>query len=457
MKNLIRSAIISVAVAACCFAAFVAAALWAPQHQPTIRHHIVAAIEDGTFNTRFSYGPLGSTIWPRHTLDCVLAGMMLAPPVNRLIDAISNRHVAINLSWHDPRVPATSDCQALARALPELGAGYGAVQYTTNDRYILGVRVFGRVLLSLMPLDTAANAIRGAAFALLGVLGAIALWKLRRAKPDAAARLLPAGYTVIAALLALLYGVHYFDATLYFAPPDYTHFLFIIISLLVPLASMRPAGLALYAACYGSLIAIFKSLTGGIPFALAMMPLLLALGFHGERRAYLARLVLLWGCFGIAVVTCFAIKKGLVIALLGDQESFLSILWYRMYGALPPETGVDLSLAYLLASYRRWAELIAFGSPNIGTGLVLAALAVFVIETWRASPAPARIGPPLLMACWLGVAVLIVWAAVFLNHTAVHPYFMARLLVIPVIGAAVLLTTRWLSPRTLQRDPLPAS
>ena len=269
--------------------------------------------------------------------------------------------------------------------------------------------------------------------------------------------LLPAGYTVIAALLALLYGVHYFDATLYFAPPDYTHFLFIIISLLVPLASMRPAGLALYAASYGSLIAIFE----------------IAHRRHSVRPchdALAAGARISWRAARLSRQACPALgllrhrgrhvlcdQEGAGDRVLGDQESFLSILWYRMYGALPPETGVDLSLAYLLASYRRWAELIAFGSPNIGTGLVLAALAVFVIETWRASPAPARIGPPLLMACWLGVAVLIVWAAVFLNHTAVHPYFMARLLVIPVIGAAVLLTTRWLSPRTLQRDPLPAS
>ena len=243
MKNLIRGAIISVAVAACCFAAFVAAALWAPQHQPTIRRHIVAAIEDGTFNTRFSYGPLGSTIWPRHTLDCMLAGMMLAPAVNRLIDAISNRHVAINLSWHDPRVPATSDCQALARALPELGAGYGDVQYTTSDRYILGVRVFGRVLLSLMPSGRGGARDARRSLCAAGRAWRDRAWKFQRAKPDAAARLLPAGYAVIAALLALLYGVHYFDATLYFAPPDYTHFIFFIISLLVPLAGMRPAGL----------------------------------------------------------------------------------------------------------------------------------------------------------------------------------------------------------------------
>ena len=244
-KELIGGAIISVAVAACFFAAFIAAALWLPQDQPTIRRHIVAAVLDGTFNARPSYGPLGATIFPRHTLDCTLANMMLAPPAGRLADAISNRHVALNPSWSDPRVPATTDCQGLARAMPELGPGYGDVQYVASDRYILGVRVVGRVLLSLMPFDTMARLLRGISFALLGVLGALALWKLRAA-PDAAARQFAIGYLIIALCLALLYGVHWFDATLYFAPPDHVHFAFIIVSLLAPLARMRPAALALY-------------------------------------------------------------------------------------------------------------------------------------------------------------------------------------------------------------------
>jgi hypothetical protein len=441
LKDLVRGACISAAVAACFFAAFVAAALWLPQDQQAIRRHIVAAVLHGTFNAQPSYGPLGSTVFPRHTLDCTLANMMLAPPAGRLADAISNRHVALNPAWRDPRVPATSDCQGLARAIPELGVGYGDVQYQSNDRYILGVRVVGRVMLSLMSFDTMANVLRGIAFALLGVLGAAALWKLRAA-PDGQSRLFAAGYAIVALCLALLYGVHYFGATLYFAPPDITHFVFITISLFVPLARMRPAGLALYAASYGSLIAIFESLTGGIPFALAMLPLLLALGFSGERRGYFAKLFLLWGCFCVAVVACFAIKKGLVIAYLGDQESLLSILFYRMYGTLPPESGVELSLRYLLASYRRWCGLLAFGSPNIGTGLVVAAFAVLGIATWRGRTSLGSYDRPILIACWLGVAVLILWTAAFLNHAAVHPYFMARLLVIPVIGAAILLAAR---------------
>jgi hypothetical protein len=450
LKDLVRAALFSAAVAAGFFAAFVAAALWLPQDQPTIRRHIVSALEQGLFNKHYAYGPFGTIGWPRHTLDCVPINMMLAPPADRLTDAISNRHVALNLSWSDPRVPATTDCQGLARALPELGPGYGDVRYISNDRYIVGVRVLGRALLSVMSFETMARALRGIAFALLGMIGAIALWKLGAAS-DTAARRFAAGYLVIAACLALLYGVHYFDASLYFAPLDHVQFVFIIVSLLVPLAHMRLASLGLYAASYGSLIAIFEWLNGGIPFALALMPLLLALGFYGDRREYFTRLFLLWAAFCVAVVTCFAIKKLVVIAFLVDQESFSSLLFYRMFGAPAPESGTKLALGYLLSAYRQWSKLIALGSSNIGTGLVLAALAVFAVATWRGRKSPASYDRPILTACWLGVAVLLVWSAAFLNHTAVHPYFMARLLVIPVIGAAVLLSGRAWGTKVLSR------
>ena len=125
----------------------------------------------------------------------------------------------------------------------------------------------------------------------------------------------------------------------------------------------------------------------------------------------------------------------MVIAFLGDQESFASLLFYRMFGAPLPESGTTLTLGYLLSSYRRWSSLIGFGSPNLGTVLVLGSLAVLAVESWRTRDAPTS---AILLGCWLGVAALLVWAVAFLNHTAVHPYFMARLLVIPVIGATIL-------------------
>ncbi len=438
MLILIRAVVLSVLVAACFFAAFVAAALWLPRDQDAIRRHVVAAIVDGTFNARFTYGPFGGLVWPRHTMDCALASMMIAPPAGRLVDAVSNRMPAVDHSWHDTRVPETLDCQALARAIPELGAGYGDVQYRPVDRYIMGVRVVARALLSAMPLELAARVLRGAAFALLGALGLLALWKWRNPAP-AASRLVPAAYLVITGCLALLYGVHYFDATLFFAPPDYVHFIFIIISLAAPLAHMRARSLALYAASYGSLTAIFETLTGGIPFALALLPLLLALGFEGNWRAYLAKVIQLWLAFCVAVLASFVIKRGFTSAFLDSEESFLHLLFYRMYGAPVAASGTQLTLGYVLAAYRAWSKLIALGSANIGTGLVLAALGVFAVQTWRIRRLPWSADHTLLAACWLGVAVLMVWCAAFLNHAAVHPYFMARLLVIPVIGAMVLI------------------
>ncbi|MEA2874678.1 MAG: hypothetical protein QOH67_5006 [Hyphomicrobiales bacterium] len=453
-SDLVRGAVVSVGTAACFFALFVAAALWIPQDQQTIRRHIVAAIVDGTYNARFGYGPFGGIVWPRHTLDCGLSAMMIAPSVGRLVDAMSNRIPAVNPSWRDSRVPETLDCQAFARAVPELGPGYGDVQFVSIDRYIMGARVFARAMLSIMPLGAAADVMRGIAFALLGALAFAALRILRNRNADDATRRMAAGYVVIAACLALLYGVQFFDAMLVFAPPDFIHFIFILISLILPLANMRPVRLALYAASYGSLTAIFEALTGQIPFALAMLPLLLALGFAGDWRSYFAKLIQIWACFCIAVIVCFAIKKVFTVMFIEDQDSFLFFLLYRMYGEVPAATGVSLSLPYLLSVYRRWSGLIALGSPNIGTGLVLASLTLFAVQTFRMRHSLWTSTGPILVACWLGIGALLAWCVVFLNHTAVHPYHMARLLVIPVVGAAVLLTTQLMQQARSKRLPL---
>lgn len=434
-KELIRGAFIAVVTAACFFAAFVAAALWLPQDREAVRRHVVAAIEDGTFNKQFGYGPFGTFVWPRHTMDCALGSMLIAPPAAPLVEAMSNRMPAVNESWHDARVPETLDCQALARAVPELGPGYGDVKWRPVDRYLMGVRIFARSLLSMMPLEPAARVMRGIAFALLAALGLLALWKLNHA--SGASRIFTAGYLVIAGCLALLYGVQFFDATLFFAPLDYTNFAFILISLVLPLAAMRTQGLALYAASYGSLIAIFDTLTGGIPFALAMLPLMLALGFEGTLRIYFGKLVQLWAAFCLAVLVCFLVKRAFTAAFLSNEESFLYFLFYRMYGELPAASGTKMTLGYLFTVYRSWSRLIALGSANVGTGLILAALTIFIVQTLRIK----KLSPPerpLLLACWLGVAIFIVWAAVFLNHTAVHPYMNARVFVVQVIGAALL-------------------
>ena len=448
-----RAAAVSALVAAIFFAALVAAALWIPQDGPTIRRHVVAAVLEGVFNKHFSYGPFGDIGAPRQTMDCLLADMMLAPPASRIVEAMSNRYAAPQAGWNDPRVGPAFDCQALARAIPELGPGYGDVQWLPYDRYIMAPRIVGRVMLSAMPYETMLNVLRVASYALIAAIGLLAFYRLSRVNPDPESRLVPAGYLTIALCLVLLYGVHYFDATLYFATQDMTNYAFIMISMLMPLASSSDRRLVLYGACYGSLIAIFEIFTGGIPFAIAILPLLLALGFRGDMRAYFAKLLLLWTSFCIAVLASFAIKKGFTIAFLGDRESFLDTLLYRMHGDLPAlAEGRERSLSSFFKLYRHWSNLLAFGSRNIGIGLVAASFGVLIAWTWRTRNAGWSGDRALLIACWLGVAALIAWFSVFFSHAIIHPYVMARLFAVPVMAATVLIViglVRRRQPRVL--------
>jgi hypothetical protein len=437
-KGLACAALISVAIAAAFFVVFAAAAIWAPQDQQTIRQNLVEAITSGEFSTQTSIGPNQTFPMYRSGNDCFLLGMMLAPAGSRPAEALSNRVVAAaSPSAPDARAPPFPPCQAILRALPELG-GAGA-EFVEYDRYVLGMRVLGRVLLSVTSLKSMRQILAGTSYALLRLIGLAALWRLGRARGDTETRARAAGYLAIAVTLALFYGVNFFDATLNFGPLDDVQFVFILLSLLWPLGDMRPTGLAIYAGTYGSLIAIFEFLSGGIPLALALLPLLLALGSRGDRPAYLTKLMTLWSGFCIAVIAVFAIKKIYTMAFLGDSESFIATLLHRTYGGLAETPDAHYSLTFLVTTYYRASALVGLGSSRIGTPLVFVSLAVIAILTWR----KARMRDDLLApACWLALFAVGVWYAVFLNHAILHASFMARLLIVPIIAAAVLCAVR---------------
>jgi hypothetical protein len=449
--SLIPAALISVATAAVFFTVFVAAAMWAPHDQPAIRKNLIEAITSGEFAAQTHLGPFRTFPVYRHTFDCLLFNNLLAPESDRLTDAMSNRMVAVEPGANDPRVPPFPDCQALLRALPELG-GTDA-KFIRYDRYIVGMRVLGRVLLSVASVETLRHLLLGMSYLLLAAIGALALHRFVRAA-DAIEQARSAGYAAIAACFALFYCAHYFDATLVYAPMDWVQFVFILLSLVWPLGKMCPAALAVYAASYGSLIAIFELMTGGIPLALALLPLLLALGFRGETSAYFGKLVGLWSCFCVAVVASFAIKKAFTIVFLGDTDSFIAKLLYRTYGQFDADAGAHYSLSYLAIAYYRASALIGWGSSRFGAALVIASLAAIAFTAWRM--AGSRSNLSLRRACWLSLFALAAWIAVFLNHSILHAFVMARLLVIPVMAAAVLLVTEATLRRAAENRSAPA-
>jgi hypothetical protein len=431
----LRAALISAATAAMFFALFVAAAVFAPQNQASIRQHLAEAVVSGEMIAQTTLSPMSGFALYRNVYDCLLFGMMLAPEQNSFPAALSNRMaVASTERAADPRVPPFPDCQTMLRALPELDGD--GVQFAQYDRYILGMRVAGRVFLSTMTVEKMRGFLTAVTY---GLLAAIVLAALYRAR-HAAERMRAAGHIAIATCFAAFFGAHYFDTTLNFGPMDDVHFLFVLLSVFCPLAAMRPAALSLYGAAYGSMIAIFEFLTGGIPLALALLPLLLALGFHGERKLFLTKLVTLWGCFCFAVIAVFVIKKLYAIVLLGDTEDFIATLLHRTYGTL--EGGqAEYAVSSIATTYYRASAAIALGSSRLGALLITASLCAVVWMTRLRS-----LSDPIVQACWLSLLTVAIWYAVFLNHAILHAFYMARLLVVPVIAAATLLavqSVRW--------------
>jgi hypothetical protein len=437
-RSLIPSAFISVALAAAFFALFAIAAIWAPQDQGMIRRHLIEAIKNGEFSAQTVIGPTQTFPMYRSGNDCFLLGMMLAPTADRPAAALSNQVLAAsgNPSAVDERAPPYPPCQAILRALPEVGGSGG--EFVEYDRYVLGMRVLGRVLLSSTSLNSMRQILAGTSYALLGLIALAALWRVIKAGGDAETRARAAGHLAIALTFALFYGVNYFDGMLNFGPLDDVHFVFILLGLLWPLGDMRPLSLAIYAGSYGSLIAIFEFFSGGIPLALALLPLLLALGYHGDRPTYLAKLVTLWGGFCIAVIAMFVIKKIYTIAFLGDSASFIATLLHRTYGGLAETPDASYSVTFVAMTFYRASALVGLGSSRIGASLVFLSLALVAIMTWRR----ARMPDVFLPACWLALFAIGSWYAVFLNHAILHASFMARLLIVPILAAAILIAVR---------------
>jgi hypothetical protein len=387
-----------------------------------------------------------------------LFGMMVAPPADALTEAMSNRRPVTDSTVEDPRVPY-SFCQDFLRAFPEFAAdGSDRVQFVAYDRYILGMRILGRILLSIMPVQAMRWFLLALLYGLLAAIALIAAWRLLRSPPAIAARARAAAFIAIPACLALFYGLSYYGPTLNFGALDATHFAFILVSLLVPLGETKPITLAIAAATYGSLVAFFEFLTGGIPFALAMLPLLLALGFRGGARSYGAKLAVLWGSFCLAVVVAFALKMLLAHLFFAGRIAFIGPLTERMFGAfgpLPnaPDTSWGSVLRYLPASYGYQSRNIAWGSWNLGRVVVPAALCTILIVTWRHRKALRTFGQPVVAAVWLSLGALIAWVVVFFNHTATHPFSQVRLLAIPILAASVLVATEIVSWRPTRQAP----
>ena len=235
----------------------------------------------------------------------------------------------------------------------------------------MGVRVFARSLLSLMPLDLAARPMQG--FPLfLGAVGLLALRKLRRA--TGAARLFPAGYLVIAGCLSALRRA-FFQRHAVLRAAGLRQLRLILISLALPLRDCLLRLSPPMRQVYGSLIAIFDTLTGGIPFALAMLPLLLALGFEGSLLASLSARSFSFGPAFVWPFSCLSDQTG-VYGLVSQRRRvvFVFLVLSHVRRIAGGERNENDPRILAEPGTRIWSKLIALGSAISSPPSVLGAL-----------------------------------------------------------------------------------
>jgi hypothetical protein len=446
--DLVRAAGVAVAIAVTFMAVlFAVNALVFSGGPERVRETLQRAIADGSILEERNAGPVAALSLRKDAVsiyrhDCLLWTSLIAPVPDLATRALRTYRLEAAARPPDARVPLNPDCQAVAQVLASPGTAAEAPALVWYDRYIMAQRPLVQLLLAHLPLQAGAKLVKASVFAAFALVFVLA-W--RRRTPAVA---------VVAAVLLLFYGLGHFGSMLYFAPLDLTHAAFLLLALYRLPGTAPPLSLAAVGGAYGSLVAGFEILTGGIPMGLVLISLVTGLTAP-DQRAFLRRVSLLFGAFAVAVVACFAIKLAVVSLHSGTNmftEHFGS-LTHRLRGDFSTEADRNLiarlsqhvsdarllALLYLVYVYGYWSLLIGWGSPVFGTALVAGGAILLVAATAIAARRVHRVRdlPPALSGCWLAIGFATAWVVLFWNHTLVHPFFMARLLVIPLLCGAV--------------------
>ncbi|MGA7489981.1 MAG: hypothetical protein WBW74_23915 [Xanthobacteraceae bacterium] len=431
--------------------------------------------------------------YPHGGDDCLTLAMLIAPRETRLKAAISPR-VPVGEFRVDPNrqgFPPHPFCDGLAAMLQALGrpgASGGPLPETIYyHRYIHGTVTVAALLLGVMSFEHATTLLLGACYALLAWLIVAAASRLRSQLP--AERRRAAAFLSIGLALALFYALPLFDRSFCFAPVDLSVIGFILFGLFQPLARIPERRLVLAAAAFGTAIAIFDRLVGGIPIALAVVTVLVVLGQASDREALVRRLVLALAAFLAAVAVCLVVKQLIVLAVWGPDAlvDFASRLGQRTGGGVTPELSesvrqrldtVGLSLSWLDANFATRivfagimvvysAFVLGWGSHLLGAAIVIVPVPLLLWLTYLAGRGrPSRRRPIELPALVVAALIPFAWYLLFLNHTILHSSFMARPLALSVglvavawlyastrPGAAPPATTDGVQPGGLPGDP----
>jgi hypothetical protein len=234
--------------------------------------------------------------------DCLTLSMLIAPQESRLKAAISPRvpvgqfQIGADAREGFPPHPYCEGLAAMLQALKGPGDRTRSLpEMIYYHRYIHGTVTIAALLLSIFSFATATTLLLVVCYALLAWLIIAAALRLRSTSP--AERRRAGAFLSIGLALALFYALPLFERSFCFAPVDMTIFGFILFGLFQPFGKISEVRLVLAAASFGTAIAIFDRLVGGIPMALAVLIVLVVLGEVQDRTELRHRLTLAVAAF----------------------------------------------------------------------------------------------------------------------------------------------------------------
>lgn len=327
-----------------------------------------------------------------------------------------------------PIKPAPAADQSMCGALRAYVAGDSAAGRTGvwYHQYIHGHTMLARYLLPLLPIETIRNLYHSAQTLL--VLGGIAVAMIALARRRRPAESL--FWLIIFLAFSRWFGLESYGQSLSHAPSDAV----ILGYLLVLAVAAARGGLGrrsslIAAALFGSLVAIFEFLTGGIPLGLAIIVggLPFALRDTTPRETF-ERMVEAAAAFCAAVVTCFACKILLALSVFGIdsfRESAAQLGVRMGMGGEQP----DLGPLHMAKSLTKGLNSLAAGMHIMAGAIpIMAAIAgIWAALALRRSP-----DPQLRARTWHLVAsngVIVGMLMLLWQHTIIHAWFMDRIFV----------------------------
>ena len=430
--ELVIGALITIAATVACFVVFVALqALSYMLPNDQIESHLRQAFVTGDL-TLANSRPYDAERGYHQRNDCVIYWMALSRP-----DDIGKYIASAQYYWDETQ--RAGYCQTLRDYLiDDPTAKYREGIYL---RYLHGYRAATAFALHVLDVPQMRGLFKGACFGLLALVAAAAIWRIAspRQNGDRLARARAFAGLGLAAVFGSLYGLNYFGQSPSHAPANCALFLFLLITTQVDIMALSRWRLYGLIGVFGALVAFFEFLTGAAVLGLAMLIALTAV--QGARLTpgfFVLRGALMASAYVGAIVLSFALNLGLNSWYFGSETilRFFDQLAVRMGTTVETKSVIGDSAETVVTfgdvfdALLRKLDFLTYGDPIVAQQLFLGFGFAFAAFMLVAAINVRRFSDVLRVAAFLAsVGVIVVWYALFKNHTVIHSAFMVRVLV----------------------------